>query len=77
MTCFPRTLSDPAPVALSDRHALYDLAARDSAHSEDELPLARKRKVIALPLDIHVDSVTRRSGRGDFDPDSAGSPRVL
>jgi len=34
------------------------------------VPLARKRKVIALLLDIAVDPVARRSDRGEFDPGS-------
>lgn len=49
---------------------LHDLAAPDIAERWDELPLARKRKVIALLVDVTVDRVARRSGRGLFDPDS-------
>jgi len=49
---------------------LYDLAIPDIAQRWDDVPLARKRKIIALLLDIAVDPVARRSGRGEFDPDS-------
>lgn len=56
--------------SLSTAPDLHDLAAPDIAERWEELPLARKRKVIALLVDITVDRVTRRSGRGEFDPES-------
>lgn len=49
---------------------LHDLAASDIAERWHDLPLARKRKVIGRLIEVHVDPVTRRSGRGEFDPDS-------
>jgi site-specific DNA recombinase len=49
---------------------LHDLATPDIAERWDDLPLARKRKVIALLVEVTVDRVTRHSGRGEFDPQS-------
>lgn len=56
--------------SISTAPDLQDLAAPDIAERWDELPLARKRKVIALLVDVTVDRVARRSGRGEFDPES-------
>ena len=56
--------------ACSTAPDLHDLATPDIAEHWDALPLARKRKVIALLVEVTVDRVTQRNGTGQFDPNS-------
>ena len=49
---------------------LVDLAGPDIAKRWESLPLARKRGVIDLLLDISVLPATRHGGHNQFDPES-------
>ncbi len=49
---------------------LIDLASPDIAQRWESLPLARKRAVIDMLLDVVVMPTTRRGGSGVFDPES-------
>ncbi len=56
--------------ASSSAPELLDLAGPDIAERWESLPLARKRGVIDLLLEISVLPATRRGGHNVFDPDS-------
>jgi hypothetical protein len=53
---------------------LHDLAAPDIADRWEDLPLARKRKVIEALVEVRVDRMAQKNGRGEFDP---GSVRIV